>query len=352
MGIKGFSKVFNHKSIVKFKDLKGKTIGIDAMTEIYRAALGAKSVNLLTDKYGKPTLHISVILSNIIELKRQDVNQLWFFDYPNEEDIAHNPEKINEILKRKKKKELAEKKLFDLDDSESDIDQKSDTISVSAKAVSDKSVVDKSLEAQKNSLEKQTFSLNKEMIQDIKFILNCLNINYVEAPAGYEGEQIASYLSATNQIDAVYSSDTDPIAFGAKVLLRKNPRDKKIYEYTQKDIINQIKDQLESKTTLDDVRKICVILGTDFSPKTPKIGPKTVIKKFKDIELTIEQKKALDVFKKIPSDNIKSNNINAQPFKNAKIKLLLDWLVDERSFSKTRMIKLFSKVLTEEELTK
>jgi hypothetical protein len=45
--------------------------------------------------------------------------------------------------------------------------------------------------------------------------------------------------------------------------------------------------------------KIGLILGTDFAPKTPRIGPKTVLNKFRKTELSDEQTKALnEVFKK------------------------------------------------------
>ena len=60
MGIKNFSKTFNPTRIIKNKDLKNMTLAIDAMTELYRASLGAKTVDLLTDDEGNPTLFISM----------------------------------------------------------------------------------------------------------------------------------------------------------------------------------------------------------------------------------------------------------------------------------------------------
>ena len=47
MGIKGFSKTFEPTPI-KLKDLKDCNLAIDASILLYKAALGAKSINTLT----------------------------------------------------------------------------------------------------------------------------------------------------------------------------------------------------------------------------------------------------------------------------------------------------------------
>ena len=53
----------------------------------------------------------------------------------------------------------------------------------------------------------------------------------------------------------------------------------------------------DNEIDMDDLQKIGIILGSDHAPKTPRVGPKTVLRKFKDIELTEEQK-AVNVFNK------------------------------------------------------
>ena len=70
MGIHDFTKCFKAARVVKLADYANSTCAVDAMGEIWRAALGAKSVAILTDANGKPTLHISVILANIAEFKK------------------------------------------------------------------------------------------------------------------------------------------------------------------------------------------------------------------------------------------------------------------------------------------
>jgi hypothetical protein len=347
MGIKNFSKTFLANRVVKIKDLAGKTIAIDAMTEIYRAALGAKSVSTLTDRYGNSTLHISVILANVIEMQKQGITQIWVFDHDQSADVNiafHNPLKIDELLKRKIRKDDAKEKLDQLDvlfsDSDEEIKESKESIDMAQK--NKKSISDK-----KDSLEKQLFTASKNMINDIKLILNCLNIRYIEAPAGYEGEQIASYLSATDQCDGVYSSDTDPIPFGAKVHYRKNARDKKIYEYTAINLLKQIQEANEHfpKPKLNDLRKVCVAMGCDFAPKTPGVGAKTILKKLHLIKLTKKQIEAIKQFEKEPTEDIQVVNLDKQPFTNCNTQTLIDWLVKERSFTRSRVITWLNKVI-------
>jgi 5'-3' exonuclease len=188
------------------------------------------------------------------------------------------------------------------------------------------------------SLEKQTFSVSKEMIRDIKFMLACLNIKFIEAPAGFEGEAIASYLTKIGQADAVFSGDTDPIAYGAKTLLRRNPKDKLIYEYTQQDILKQISEANDEypEPTLSDLHKIAMALGTDACDKTPGIGPATVLKKLHEITLTPTQISAIKEFTKEPElSEVVTYNADKEAFKDFKQEELLNWLVTEKSFSRT-----------------
>lgn len=358
MGIKDFSKTFSAVREVKTKDLAGKKLAIDAMTEIYRAALGAKSVNLLTDASGKPTLHISVILSNIIELQHQGIDQIWVFDYERDSSSNdfHNPAKLLELEKRRKRKDEAKKRLDefgnDLDKVDvlfSDSDSENQDQDTKQDQDSDQ---DQDLKQEqknkKNALEKQMFTATKEMINDIKLILNALNIKYITAPSGFEGEAIAAYLSATDKVDGVYSGDTDPIPFGAKILWRRNPRDKKIYEYTIDDILDQIKTKNAAYTNpnLDDVRKACIALGWDSNEKTKGIGAKTVLKKLDAIELSEAQQKVLEHFEQIPSnDSIIINNLDKKPFEDCQVKALLEWLTTEKSFTRSRILGWFNKVM-------
>jgi 5'-3' exonuclease len=361
MGIKKFTQAFEHTSHVSENVLRNKTIAIDAMTEIFRASLGAKSVNTLTDKDGNSTMHISVILANIIKFQLNNIKQIWVFDNcdkTGEDKVFHNPAKLNELLKRQKRRDLAKsqimklqeernkvEKLFTSSDDESGDDESGDEserkISKSEQLINLKNQTDK--------LQKRVYRVSPSIINDIKLILNCLNIQHMEAPEKFEGEHVASALSEHGIVDGVYSGDTDPIPFGAKVLFRRNARekDKKIYIYEQADLLNQIEEKTPlENVSLNDLRKICVILGSDFSEKTAGIGPKTIFKKINDIELTDGQSNAIIEFSKIvPLDDIKIVNKDKEAFTNCEVFKLIDWLVNIKSFTKLRIENWFNKVI-------
>ena len=344
MGIHDFTKVFQHNGEIKFNELKNKTISIDASVELYRSSLGMKNINTLTDKNGNSTIFINVILSNIIRYEKNKINQIWVFDFDPNKSINkefHNPLKIDELLKRKEKKEKAikeikmlkekseEDELFSDDDDDEEEENKQSNI--------DKIHVQ----------EKRCFSINKYMINDLKFILNCLDICWIEAPETYESEHICGCLTQdlyNNMADLVLSTDMDSLIYGAKSVIKKNTRDKKYYLYDLNTIL------VKNDLTIDDLRKISIILGCDFSPKTPRIGPKTVLKKFKDIELTEKQQ---DAFKHFSCECPSINNLDwhnkiseIEPYKNLeKINILLDWLEKEKSFNRNRIKKQFAKII-------
>jgi len=343
MGIKDFSKTFNHNRVVKWRDLKGKTIAIDTMTELYRASLGTKNTKLLTDSNGNPTIHISVILSNIIEIQSNNIDAIWVFDFDqNSSDSKefHNPAKLVEIRERRERREKARVEIEELENKEVLFSD------------SDEEEIHKNNKQNKiNQLEKRTFRIDQEQINEIKLILNFLHIKYVESPEGFEGEHIAAYLSSNNMVDGVYSGDTDPIPFGAKVLYRKNARDKKIYEYKQYDILEQLSASNSNieNPTLQDIQKACSLLGSDFSKRTRGVGPKTILKKMNTIELTEDQKIAMVEFNKQPNmSDIKINNEDKKIFTNCDIDNLLDWLVDEKSFTRQRVQNWFNKIVVKD----
>lgn len=327
MGIKKFSQAFTARGTMTLKNLAGLTLGIDAMTELYSAALGMKTVTALTDRYGKPTIHINCLLAKIIEFHLCGINQVWVFDHDGDaaqNEQFHNPAKMAELAKRNARRAAAREKLKEVREQTGQLFSDSD----------EEETARASQQAQQSSLEKQTFSVSREMINDVKLMLNCLNIRYVESPAGYEGEQVASILNAAGVLDGVYSGDTDPIAFGATNLYRKNRVDKKIYHYSQEDIFEQIAKHTKlKKVNIDDLLRIAVMLGTDFAAKTPRVGPKTVFK-WMGLALTSDQKQAILQFKKsLDPTTVVIKNADRTPFIDCAYQDLTDWLVAERSFS-------------------
>ena len=188
MGVKSFSKIFEGKE-VNMKDLKNRNIIVDASVIAYQASLGIKNNKTLTDSEGNPTIHINVVIAKCLNFRKHKMKQLWIFDYHEKGYV--NPMKESEVKKRNAIKEKARKKLEELksdalfsSDDEDDDDKK------------------KELETKIYSQERAAFTMNDNIINDIKFILNCFKIPWCVAPKGYEAEgNLTNRLTCYNKTD-------------------------------------------------------------------------------------------------------------------------------------------------------
>lgn len=281
MGIKNAYKLFKSTSTIKETSFKGLRIGIDASYEIYRASLGARRVNEITDNKGTPTICLNVFLCNITRMKKIGVKGLLYvFDNPEPNDM-----KIKEQKKRAERREKY------------------------------------------NSNEKARFKLNGECISDVKKLLELMGIPYITAPKNIEAEQLASGIS---ELDLFITADFDALLFGNDKIIKKLSGPGRKYElYDRKKILD------DHKITQDDFIKACIALGCDFADKTPRIGIKTVLKKLNDITLTDEQKKAYDYFKKDITVNLNNTIVKKQYDRDGLIKYLVS-----RNFNKDRVEKI------------
>ncbi len=330
MGVKQFTEVFADSGICKYKELYGKNVVIDTSVEIHRAMLGIKNTMQLTDSEGNPTIHINVILLTILKLKMYNINQYWIFDHSG---VKHNPIKEQELIKRQKRKAEALAK---------------------AEAIRDKDVLFSSDEEDLQKYDKMAFSVKSNDFNDVKYLLSQLDVPWIEAPKGVEAEHLCSICTRDASVfgvtmDYVLSPDTDALLFGAtKVLKRSKKLKEKFYVYNLEDILSR--DYAIKNGTVnidyDDLIKICVILGTDFADKSKRVGPKTVMAKFQTIELTDEQKKAVEYIK-MPvnlADIDRSNAMN-QPFSNVdKYAELLEWLYLVKGFNIGRIKSRVEKI--------
>ena len=388
MGIKGFSKTFE-PIIIKQNDLKGLTGVIDASVILYQSCLGMSSVSGLTDSLGTPTLHINVIISKVLNFIKSNITQIWVLDF--HDDDYKNSDKEIELLKRRKRKDEAAEKIITLkklqatnsqstkdlfsDDSDSELNNLDDLkdLDMSVKnnqielICKTKSLIDSDqIEKKINQQEKITFSVTTQIVNDLKFILNSFDIMWCIAPRGFEAEHVCADLtkiinnSSLNSLkcDFVYSTDVDALLYGAKQLVRSvKVKAKKILQsYTLNTLLE------ENKINQYDLIKIGIVLGSDHAHKTPNVGPKTVLKKINNINLTEEQTKATGVFNKVLNiDEIKFHNLkdfavqnnsdlkdfavqnNLISFNSDKINTLLDWL-ESKNFNRDRIMKQIKSV--------
>jgi hypothetical protein len=359
MGIKDFTKVFEPVRELTYKNLAGKAVAIDGNIEIHRAAHGVSGKTAqFTDKAGIPSLHINtILLGTILKLKAVGATQYWVFDYESIEEPCHNPLKELELQKRKEKKVVAKAKLDKLNaelksmtvKTYSDNEEFSDD-DETERPGDDESLSQDKIDKIKQEIDKQervAFSLEEFYKEDVIFMLNVLDIPWIVCPPGFEAEQIAAIATYKKifdkKMDYVFTPDSDALLFGARRLIKRNLRKKKIFEY---DLASLLKD---NDLKQEDLIKIGLILGADFAPKTPGIGPKTVLDKYKKVELSNEQIAARDTvfMREISTPEINSiviHNEDTDAFSNKnKYIQLLDWLELVKGYNRERIDKQFKK---------
>lgn len=358
MGIRNFAKVFPPKGEIKYTDLKDKRVIIDASTELNRCALGMKKIDALTDKDGNSTIHINALLLGVIlKLKSYGINQYWVFDYDQKRKIGepfHIQLKELEIIKRKSRKQKAREKLKELNKHKKDLEDKAREFdyprSDSELFSSSEDEIQKDLSScmdEINKQKKRSFVLKRFYTDDTILMLNLLDVPWFMCPPGFEAEQICSMATKDEHIlgikmDYAFTPDVDAILFGAEKVIKRDIIKKKLYEYDTKELLEKY------ELTQDDIIKVGLVLGCDYADKTPGIADRTVLKKFKDVELSKKQKIAQCMFKRdITPDEIKSiefHNLEVEPFTDIeKYTELLDWLELKKCFNRSRIDKQFKK---------
>lgn len=98
-----------------------------------------------------------------------------------------------------------------------------------------------------------------------KYIRNVLKLPFLVAPN--EGEKFCSYLVKTGMCSAVYTTDTDCIAFGAPLIITNIDFYRNIFEVSQTSVIY-------SKLNISHSQFIdfCIMLGCDFNTKLKGYG--------------------------------------------------------------------------------
>jgi flap endonuclease-1 len=277
---------------VDLSDLSGERICIDASGMIYQAILAMYNPKALTDSSGKITAHINILFGKIMKMKESGIEQVWVFDSP-------KPNK----LKEKELKERAAKREKAKDD-------------------------------------KQAFKMTGEHVKDIQDLLTHLGILYIVAPPGVEAEQYGAILTQGDKPFCKYmmSGDSDVLMFGGNLLrvsYKRTGKKKTVYTtYDLKTILYELGVKRE------DLVKMGIAMGSDFAPKTARIGPSSVHNKLKDgkLVMTTEQQAAYDYFMsdiEMKSADLVKNKFNRQ----AVISMLV-----KRGFNEERITKRLDEV--------
>jgi flap endonuclease-1 len=128
-----------------------------------------------------------------------------------------------------------------------------------------------------------TGRLTRVMAEEAKQVLTYLGIPFVQAPG--EGEAQAAYMVQRGDAWATASRDFDTLLFGTPRLLRyltitgrKHLPSKGTSVPLKPELIELNRILIEYKITRDQLVDMALLIGTDFHPGVPQIGPKTALK--------------------------------------------------------------------------
>lgn len=252
---------------IELTELRGKTVAIDAYNTIFQflSIIRQPDGKPLQDSEGRVTSHLSGILYRTANLIEAGLEPSFVFDgKPSELKAGTIEERIarREKAKREYEAALAEgdmKKAF--------------------------------------SKAQQTSRITPEILSTSKELLGLLGIPVIQAPS--DGEAQAAYMCGKGDVYAAASQDFDSILFGAPLLVRnltisgrRKVPGKSIYKDVKTEIIDSKKMLEDLGITREQLVDVCIMIGTDFNPGVPGIGPKKglkLIQKHGDLEAVMEK---------------------------------------------------------------
>lgn len=248
MGIKGLTQTIkkNSPEAITHENLhrlSGKKVAVDASLIIYQNLLNIGDRPLFKNSKGKITNHLSGIFYKLVNYLSLNIEMIFIFD-------GKPPDIKSDTIKDRRKK--ADNAKMKMDNSETQED--------------------------KDKYEKASLRLTREMIDDVKKLLNLLGVSWIH-PDG-EGEAYASELCRIGYVDYVLTEDMDTMVYGCPKLIR-NCIDKSL---KRKDIISIIDHEIlikELGITQDQFIEFCILCGCDYCDSVPKVGNVTALKLFK-----------------------------------------------------------------------
>ncbi len=256
------------KRKVELSDLANQVVAIDAFNTLHQflSIIRQRDGSPLIDSSGRVTSHLSGLLYRTASLVEAGIKPLFVFD-------GKPPDLKSETLDRRKEIRESSREKWE-----------------NAKAVGDLELAYKYAQA--------SSKVNKEILEDSKYLLDIMGIPFVQAPC--EGEAQAAHMVLKKDANCVASQDYDSFLFGAPVVVRNlavTGKRKLPGKNAYVDVEPEIIDLGETLETLEITREqlidIAICVGTDYNKGLEKVGPKTalkLIKKHGDIYAVLREK--------------------------------------------------------------
>ncbi len=300
---------------INFKDLKGRTVSIDAFNTLYQflSTIRQSDGRPLSDTEGNITSHLSGILYRNSSMIEKDIKPIYVFDgTPShlKQETINQRRQIRQDSEKKWKEALA----------------KQDTA-----------------EARKYAM--RSSKLSPYIIESSKKLLTMMGIPYVEAYG--EGEAQAAYLVANGDAWAVASQDYDCLLFGAKRVVRNLAINSNLGNLEYYDL-KRVLTKLDIKR--EELIDMGILIGTDFSEGLKGVGAKTALKLAKKGELEsklakLQEESSHDLSE--VREIFMNHNVNTDykiKWKKPAKDDIIDFLCNEHGFSHERVSKACDKL--------
>ncbi|MDD1775063.1 MAG: flap endonuclease-1 [Methanobacterium sp.] len=314
MGVK-FKDIVNPEPI-KFENLKGKTVAIDAANIIYQflSIIRQSDGTPLMDHQGKVTSHFSGILYRTTSLIEKEIKPFYVFDG------VPSVLKKSTQLKRSEVKEESRKKW--------------------------KEALENGNIEEARKYAGRTSRMSTEIINGSKKLLELMGIPYIQAKG--EGEAQASYMVDKGDAWCVGSQDYDCILFGATRMVKNLT----ITGGKANLELIQLKKVLEDlQVTREQLIDVAILVGTDFNEGIKGIGAKKGINLIKkhgnlfqvlnemNVELEVDPQELREMF--LQHDFVSDYELK---WTNPDREALLDFLAGDHDFSEDRVINALNKL--------
>lgn len=354
MGVEGLSKIVKPVREVKLQEFKGATFAIDAMIELNRVFKGQID---LTNKEGEKTHHIRSLLSIILKLESYGIKQIWVFDHDvskDEDPSEHFKYKTETLEKRRAIKAKNKEKLWILQQKANEVEARMAEMSPESKNQLTKLFetidgVDPELtqtNKEINIIQKRIDAPQRKEINDLKYMLNALGVEWVEALKTFEGEATCADLVKSKIANYAFTPDLDALMYGSPNVIKRSGKGKDVKYYLYN--LDSISGDLD--ISYEDLIKVGLCLGTDANKDGIKgIGVKTVLAKFQTAAdwTAAPFAELLEMFSRTCDiSKLEFNNIKSVSFMPEQIKNLIGWLVEKQNFDRDRTVKQFNNSLS------
>lgn len=246
MGIQGLTKLLNEHAPnasreQKFDGYFGRKVAVDASMHIYQfmVVVGRQGEQQLTDEAGEVTSHLQGMFYRTVRMLEAGIKPLYVFE-------GKPPELKTALLGQRGERRA---------DATADLER--------AKEAGDAEAVEK--------YAKRTVKVTRQHNDECKRLLRLMGVPVLDAPG--EAEAQCAKLCAAGHVYGVATEDMDTLTFGAPRVIRhlmapsSREKEQPVTEFDRAAALQAL------GLTDDAFTDLCVLLGCDYCPRIPGVGP-------------------------------------------------------------------------------